>query len=49
MVSELEEILNIDINNHLEKISSHAVNVLSSAYYRQDDDDVPDKYTDGPI
>ena len=40
------EMLNIDINNHLEKIADHAISVINSAYYRQHDDDIPEKYTD---
>ncbi len=43
------EMLNIDINNHLEKIASHGINVLHSAYYMQNDDDVPEKYIDSVI
>ena len=43
------EMLNIDINNHLEKISGHAISVINSAYYRQHDDDVPEKYIDGTV
>ncbi|MDF1751540.1 MAG: Na/Pi cotransporter family protein [Verrucomicrobiales bacterium] len=41
------EMLNIDINNHLEKISNHATNLISSAYYRQHGDEVPEKYLEG--
>ena len=43
------EMLNIDINNHLEKIASHGINVMHSAYYMQNDDEVPEKYVDNPM
>ncbi|MDF1811655.1 MAG: Na/Pi cotransporter family protein [Verrucomicrobiales bacterium] len=43
------EMLNIDINNHLEKIASHATNVINSTYYLQHGDDVPDKYLDSDL
>ncbi len=38
------ELLNIEINNHLDKVSDHALNVARSTYYMANPEDVPEKY-----
>ena len=38
------EMIGIDINNHLEKIGNHALNVMHSAYYMSNQHEPPEKY-----
>lgn len=38
------EMIGVDINNHLEKIGNHALNVMHSAYYMANQHEPPEKY-----
>ncbi len=38
------ELLNIEINNSLDKVGNHAISVIRSTYYMANPDDIPEKY-----
>ncbi|MFT5469243.1 MAG: phosphate:Na+ symporter [Verrucomicrobiales bacterium] len=38
------EMIGVDLNNHLEKIGNHALNVMQSAYYMANQHEPPEKY-----
>ena len=38
------ELLNIEINNSLDKVGDHSISVIRSTYYIANPDDIPEKY-----